>query len=305
MSNESFPTKSVSNTDHIEERSRQILRAKLPLNDAILVFYSDKYPNLDGHIEFLEGENGSTAVKLFFQLKGTEQDINYYDLDVSLLNYCYRAAEPTFLILVNIPQEKVYWVHINKSYISSVLQIEDLSKFSQQQKRIIFQEDKTIDQNAPVLMGVCEKHNKEPSIDALGSLLEDQVGSSVKELSLPGAESKSVEFSIVKSKFEKSISNLDENLMLYHAFIYALRPFYLDKRGEKKRKDLLNLLSISDAQERFIIENLLLSELLAKTGELVYVTDRADAIATLNHFVESGHINLDQVTQLFSEYEQN
>lgn len=302
MDNTSLQTRGVAGTDQVEQRSRQLLRAKLPLNDALITDYSDKYPNLDGHIEFLDG-NGSTAVKLFFQLKGTEQDVNYYDLDTTFLNYCYRAAEPTFLILVNIPQEKVYWAHISKTYISSVLQIDDLTKFTQQQKRIVFQEDKTVDQNAPILMEMCKKHNEDRPSGTSKPIPEDQITTSVKDSSLPGVESKAVEFNVVKGKFTDSINNLDEKLMLYHAFVYALRPFFLDSRGEQKRKDLLNLLSISDTQERFIIENLLHADLLAQTGELVYVTHKEDAIATLNHFVEVGRIDLDQVTQLFSEHE--
>lgn len=305
MPNESLPTRGASGTDQIEERSRQLLRAKLPLNDALITYYPDKYPNLDGHIEFLEGQNGSTAVKLFFQLKGTEQDVSHYDLDKTFLNYCYRAAEPTFLILVNIPQEKVYWTHIDRGYISSVLKIDDLTKFTQQQKRISFQEDKTIDQNASLLMDLCKKHNDSRPSGASGSLPADQIVSSVKDASLPDVESKSVKFDEVKAKFAKSIDNLDEKLMLYHAFVYALRPFFLDKRGDQKRKDLLNLLSVSEAQERFIIENLMHSSLLAQTGELIYVTHKEDAIATLNHFVETGRVDLGQVTQLFSEHEKN
>lgn len=46
MPNESLPTRGASGTDQIEERSRQLLRAKLPLNDALITYYPDNYHNI-------------------------------------------------------------------------------------------------------------------------------------------------------------------------------------------------------------------------------------------------------------------
>lgn len=164
MSNLNLPTKSISPTDLIEERSKQILKSKLPLREALFTFYPDKYPNLDGHIEFLD-ENGSTTIKLFFQLKGTENDINYYDCDITFLNYCYRSTEPIFLIFANIPQEKVYWEHIDRTYILSALDIRDIARFAQQSKRITFLEERTINQNTPVLIDICKRITKTTWVD--------------------------------------------------------------------------------------------------------------------------------------------
>ena len=61
MSNIQLETKGPSPTDLIEKKSRQILESKLPLDEAIFVWYGDKNPNLDGHIEFLD-ESASTTV---------------------------------------------------------------------------------------------------------------------------------------------------------------------------------------------------------------------------------------------------
>jgi hypothetical protein len=91
---------------------------------------------------------------LFFQLKGTQEDLRHYDCEVEFLNYCFNAPEPTFLILVNIPRDRVYWEHVDRTYISSVLGIGDLAAFGQRRKRINFSDERTIERNAQTLAGV-------------------------------------------------------------------------------------------------------------------------------------------------------
>lgn len=281
--------------------------SKLPLREALFTFYGDKYPNLDGHIEFLD-ENGSTTRKLFFQLKGTENDISYYDCDITFLNYCYRAAEPTFLIFANIPQEKVYWEHIDQTYILSALGIRDIASFAQQSKRITFLEERIINQNTPVLIDICKRHYQE-NLSGLTETARDaktqQVSVAQQKVQLLEQQEQVPSFEEVRKKFAHSITNLEERLVLYHAFVYALRPFFLDQRGEKKRRKLLRYLGITDAEERFVIENLVKANLLGRTGELIYVIEKQDAISTLNHFTDIDRVNLEEVTKLFSEYDQD
>src|SRR3954454_20361382 len=144
MPSDQLTTRGPSPSDIIEARSKETLKSKLPISETAFIFYPDKHPNLDGHIEFF-GPRGSLAVKLFFQLKAKEQDVTSYDIDVMFLNYCYTSHEPTFLFLVNLPQDKVYWVHVNKEYIETVLGIKDLAAFDQQTKRINFPTGQVID----------------------------------------------------------------------------------------------------------------------------------------------------------------
>jgi len=324
MTNEKLKTKGPSPTDQVEKKSQQIFQSKLPLSDAIFDWYEDKYPNLDGHIEFL-GENGSTTVKLFFQLKSSEKDINYYDCDRSFLNYCYQAAEPTFLIFANIPQQKIYWEHINKSYIISTLGIKDLTTFNQKTKRIIFSEKKIVNNNAKILEEVCKKHyqsieetreyiqkaetkgiyisGQEPIISKIKEAISLNKQESAKTLQQVSPQEKEIEkniFDCLKKKFAALISDIPNKLMFYYAFVYMLKPFYLDQRGEKKRRKLIDLMQITASQERFIIESLINSNFLGRVGDLIFVVKKEEAISIINNYIDSGQLNLEEITGLFS-----
>ncbi len=156
MSNVNLQTKKSSPTDLIEERSRGILRSKLPLEEAAIQHMRDKNPIYDGIIDFFD--NNGFVTRLFFQLKSTEADVSFHDTKTDFLNYCHKAPEPNFLILVNISEDKVYWEHIDKAYIENVLGIKDLKKFDQKTKRVKFSEINVVEQNSPTLIEVCKKH---------------------------------------------------------------------------------------------------------------------------------------------------
>jgi len=291
MPNEELPTKKYSETDLIEERSKFMLRSKLPLSEALISYFGEKYPTWDGLIEFFNDE-GSTATKMFFQLKGTEKDIRFYDVETSFLNYCYKAPEPHFLILVNIPGNKVYWEHIDKEYIENVLNIRDLKNFSQGSKRIQFLESKVIEQNASILIETCKKHYVDNA--------KQFVPTAEAPIVIPN-KIESAPFGEVKKKFSPATEGLEDKIILYHSFIYALRPFYLDQRGEDKRKKLLSYLGITDTEERFIIEKLTQRRLINRTGDLISTSDKQDAISSMSYFVEIGRIDLEEITKLFSD----
>lgn len=293
MSNENLQTKKPSPTDIIEERSRLMLRSKLPLNEASISYPGDKYPNWDGILEFFN--NSEFVTKLFFQLKGTQEDANFYDTEIAFLNYCYKAYEPHFLILANIPGNKVYWEHIDKAYIENVLGIKDLTKFDQQTKRINFSETNVIEQNSPILIEICKKHYADNAKHFVPAM-------ETPAIIIP-SEGELMPFEEVKKKFGTTTEGLEDKLMLYHSFVYALRPFYLDRRGENKRKKLLSYLRITDAEERFIIEKFTDGHLIERVGDLISVNNRQEAISTLNHFVETGNVDLEQITNLFSNAE--
>lgn len=294
MPNKDLLTKMPSQTDIIEEQSQLILRSKLPLNEASIGYQRDKYPTWDGIMEFFN-VNGSTATKLFFQLKGTQKDISFYDAETTFLHYCYKAYEPHFLILVNIPGNKVYWEHIDKAYIENVLGIKDFIKFNQRTKRIRFLKANIIEQNSSGLIEVCKKHY----IDNAKNFIPITKTSVI----LIPSEEELMPFNEVKKKFATTTEGLEEKIMLYHSFVYALKPFYLDQRGEEKRRKLINLLQITDSQERFIVESLVNSNLLGRIGDLIFVTKKEEAVSTLNHYIDTGQLDLEKITQLFSQNE--
>lgn len=329
MANKQLTTRGPSPTDLIEQNSKQIFESKLPLADRIFFWYGDKTPNLDGHIEFL-GENGSTTVKMFFQLKSSEQEIIYHDCDRSFLNYCYQAAEPTFLVFVNIPRQKVYWEHITPAFITSILGITDLVTFDQQTKRINFSEEKIIDQNAPSLIKECRKHyqdtsraetynqeaamrgkrisGQEPTIRKTKEEIKKarkDISSDQKQIkAMPEEKREEIyTFHDTRKKFNAILGNMADKLMLYYTFVYLLKPFYLDQRGEKKRKTLIKFLQVTDSQERFLIESLVNANLLGRVGDLIFVIQKEEAILILNHYIDAGQFNLEEITQLFSQDE--
>ncbi|MBE3128366.1 MAG: DUF4365 domain-containing protein [Actinobacteria bacterium] len=325
--NEQLITKGPSSTDQVEKESKQIFQSKVPIRDAQIIWYGDKYPNLDGHIEFLE-EKSSTTVKLFFQLKGSKQDIAYYDCDRFFLNYCYRAAEPTFLIFVNIPQQKVYWEHISPTYIKLNLGIRDLATFDQQTKRINFLKEKIIDKNTKILEGICTKHYQDSAevreyvqeaktkgerisgqelinnkIKEAISLNKQEAVNTLQQVNPQEKEIYADVFDCLKKKFAVLINNMTDKLMLYYSFVYMLKPFYLDQRGEKKRRKLIDLIQISASQERFIIESLINSNFLGRVGDLIFVAKKEEAISILNNYIDAGKLNLKEITGLFSQDE--
>lgn len=329
MANGALKTKGPSPTDFTEEKSRDILRSKLPYKRATIQPYGDKYANLDGHIEFLKDDGGSTSVKLFFQLKGTDQpDVGSYDCEKEFLNYCYQAHEPTALILVNIPQNKVYWRLINRAYIVSDLGIKDIATFDQKTKRVNFSDDKVIDNNTPELLAVCEKHyadasqaqqymretkanmqlvtGQEEALRILeGALTSEQqaVASEIQQARELGKQVPQKGFTDLEQRFLESTRSLPEKMMLYHAFVYALRPFYLDYRGQEKRTKVLKFLTITEAEERYFIENLTNAEFLGRAGDLIFVTNKEQAAVSLDHYFETGLIDPEEVAELFSDEE--
>lgn len=324
MTNVKLTTKGPSPTDQIEKKSQLIFGSKLPVSDAQFVWYGEKYPNLDGHIEFL-GENGSTTIMLYFQLKGSEQDITYYDCEIPFLRYCYQSFNPIFLVFVNIPQEKIYWEHITQTYITSTLGIKDLVTFNQKTKRIIFSKEKVIDNNAKILEEVCRKYyqnkeevgeyiqkaankgmyisGQEPMISGINEAISLNKQESAKTLQQVSPKKKEIDkniFDCLKKKFAALINDIPNKLMFYYAFVYMLKPFYLDQRGEKKRRKLIDLMQITASQEHFIRESLINANFLGRVGDLIFVVKKEEAISIINNYIDTGQLNFEKITGLFS-----
>ncbi len=298
MPEDQLPTRGVAATDTIEEQSKDLLRSKLPHAERIFNFFDGKHPNIDGLVEFM-GSSGSTGVKMFFSLKGTTSDITYHDCETQFLNYCYQAKEPCFLILVNVPRNEVYWIHIDPAYIANELGIPDLAAFTQQSKRIHFLETQTIDNNAGELIEVCRKHYADNAPRFTGQPAAAAVTPErAEEAPVVPEATETRPFADVQSKFTSAAAGMDEKMILYHAFVYTFRPFYLDQRSDARRRALLPYLGITDSEERYIIEALTTQGLLERTGELLSVTDKNDALSSFDHYLNSGRIDLDEVTRI-------
>lgn len=331
MANEDLKTKGPSPSHITEQQSRYILRGKLPMNEALIEDYDTTYPNIDGHIEFLKSDGGSTSVRLHFQIKSTDDpNLASHPCEKKFLNYCYESHEPIALIFVNIPRGKVYWRLINRAYIISGLKIENLQAFDQETKSVPFSDDQVIDNNAGILLDACEKHyaetaqgekfaqdarakmqfisGQEENLKILDNAIASEKESEASDIRQVGAlepqNAGSATFADIEKNFSGQVRDLPEIMMLYHAFVYAIRPFYLDRRGQKKRVKLLEFLKISEAKERYIIEVLLKANLIGRAGDLIFVTNKDEAALSLNHYIEKGMVDPEQIAELFS-YEEN
>ena len=110
-------------------------------------------------------------------------------------------------------------------------------------------------------------------------------------------------FRNIENKFVSTLDNMASKFMLYFAFIHVLRPFYLDRRGDKKRRALIRFLQLTDSEERFIIENLTNTGLIGRVGDLIFVIQKENALTVFNHYINNNHLNLQEITQLFSQNE--
>ena len=134
------------------------------------------------------------------------------------------------------------------------------SSFYSANKRINFAEERVIDQNAKVLEEICRKHNRDmrearvdtQEADAKGDLvsgqesiirktkeqieeIKDKFALDRKQIGVAPEEKteKADTFQKIEKKFVSMLDNMAGKFMLYYAFIHALKPFYLDRRGDK------------------------------------------------------------------------
>src|SRR5262249_23946502 len=146
-----------------------------------------------------------------------------------------------------------------------------------------------IDQNADVLARVCRQHYKNLQVTPESEAkVEERIEalSTAHQIDFVEGQIAALSFDAVRAKFSASIESIHEKAILYHAFVHMLRPFFLDSRGEKKRGALLQLLGVSETEERFIIESLMNGGLLGRTGNLLFVMNKGEAISALSFFVD-------------------
>jgi hypothetical protein len=83
---------------------------------------SDKIPNIDGTIDITD-ENQYSLGKIEVQLKTLdEKNLNNpkYQCKLSFLAHCEKSKNPTFLIVVDIKNDKAYWMHINRDTLKEI-----------------------------------------------------------------------------------------------------------------------------------------------------------------------------------------
>ena len=124
-----------------------------------------------------------------------------------------------------------------------------------------------------------------------------------QQVASPEEETGADVFGHLKERLAALLSDMTDKLMFYYAFVYMLKPFYLDQRGEKKRRKLIDLLQITASQERFVIESLVNANLLGRVGDLIFAAQKEEAASALNHYIDAGQLNLEEITQLFSQDE--
>jgi hypothetical protein len=109
----------------------------------------------------------------------------------------------------------------------------------------------------------------------------------------------SQDFSSIQIKYKKILSDFSEKMIFYQSFIYLIPQFFLDKRGERAREIVRELLGITAEEEETIISHLKTAGLIEITGDLVSLKDKGDAKVALSELIDTGRIDLDKTIRLF------
>ncbi len=159
--------------------------------------------------------------------------------------------------------------------------------------------------NSKVLIEECRKHYQDKSKTLAET--QDDLSSEQKQVDAISKEPKeeTVTYNTISEKVNSLLDSITDKSRLYFALVYILKPFYTDQRGDEKRRKLLGFLQLTDSQERFIIESLVNTNLLGRVGDLVFVTNKDEAISVVNHYVDNGQFDLTEIAQLFYQQDEN
>ena len=90
---------------------------------------------------------------------------------------------------------------------------------------------------------------------------------------------------------------IPKDLMLqYVVAVYLLQPFYIDNRGKKIRKNIRKFLSISENQEKNIMECLLKEKIILRVGDLIYVDKKMKE--DIKKLIDSKKININDLIKI-------
>jgi hypothetical protein len=106
-------------------------------------------------------------------------------------------------------------------------------------------------------------------------------------------------FNKIQVKYRNILRDFPEKMIFYQSFIHLIPGFFLDKRGERTREIVRELLDIKPNEEEAIISHLKSVGIIEITGDLVSLKDKTDAKVALNELIDTGRIDLDKVTHLF------
>jgi hypothetical protein len=111
-------------TAFVESDGISILKRKLETNRIIKCFFSDndKTPNTDGFFE-LTKKDGTPIKRVNVQVKTTsELKNNKLSVDTKIMNFIFEkiTTDPTFLFIVDLKTEEIYYRHIDIDYLLSI-----------------------------------------------------------------------------------------------------------------------------------------------------------------------------------------
>ncbi len=150
-----------SQSSFTESEGITVLKRKLESKRSIKCFFSenDKTPNVDGFFELIKTDG--TPIKRFnVQIKTTSELKNgKLSVDTKIMSYVLEkiTADPTFLFIIDLSNEQVYFRHVTIEYILSI----NLDP-SKKNITIDFNDDKAfnIDIFEKNLYRIAETHNK-------------------------------------------------------------------------------------------------------------------------------------------------
>jgi hypothetical protein len=106
-------------------------------------------------------------------------------------------------------------------------------------------------------------------------------------------------FNELQIKYKNILRDFSEKMLFYQSFIYLIPQFFLDKRGERAREIVRELLNITIDEEGTIISHLKTAGLIEITGDLVSLKDKTDAKVALGQLIDSGRLDLNKTIHFF------
>lgn len=134
----------------------------------------DKWPNIDGYLEVQDSLYQSIG-KLEAQVKTLPKNHKFkYQCKTSFLAYCRDVAQiPVLLLCVDLPKERIYWLHIDSGFVSGLN-----LKSNQGKKTISLDPSRYIDRTTESYIDewetiICSHHERLKSYDKIVELYKE------------------------------------------------------------------------------------------------------------------------------------
>lgn len=310
----------LSEKDETESESEGIFSKKL-LGRVDITDCDKKKSDIDKYVGLLTKDKEPSGETIEVQLKSTrktgKKSLSCKD---KFLNYCRQNRAAVLLVFVNIPDNKVYWQHMDRAFIDHGLKfnpekqktktvylkdlIEDADNFVEkaivickEHGELFAQQENFEQRKKDKKIGAAEKSPIEiVANDRYGEKSGQQLPEALSGEELANAV---VLVGAIKIKAQAVVNRLLDKLIEYQAALYLLSPVYLDRRGDMVRKKIRDIINISPEEEAVLLQYALESGFVTRIGDLVNIQDMEAAKACASVVIEDKKIDIDELLKDF------